>query len=168
MKDMRKRPITRAKKPEPRMIVNVQIATRAAGVPAPQSIRRWARAALPVRRRGAEVTVRVVGEREGRLLNRRWRGRQHATNVLSFPASPAPMGAGLLGDIAVCAPVVAREARMQGKSAAAHWAHLVVHGVLHLLGHDHAVRRDAAAMEVLERRILARLGFPNPYPVAGP
>jgi probable rRNA maturation factor len=74
----------------------------------------------------------------------------------------------LLGDIAVCAPVVAREARMQGKSAAAHWAHLVVHGVLHLLGHDHAVRRDAAAMEVLERRILARLGFPNPYPVAGP
>jgi probable rRNA maturation factor len=149
-------------------VVHVQLATRAAGVPAARSIRRWARAAIPACRTGAEVTVRVVGEREGRLLNQRWRGRRHSTNVLSFPAAATSGAAGMLGDVAVCAPVVAREARVQGKSPAAHWAHLVVHGVLHLLGHDHAAQRDAAAMEALEIRILAGLGYPNPYMVPAP
>jgi probable rRNA maturation factor len=152
----------RAKRTEPPLTVHVQLACRAAGIPDPRRIRRWARAAhaggAP-----AEVTVRVVGEREGRQLNRRWRHKPHATNVLSFPAPRLPAMPGALGDIAVCAPVVAREARVQRKSPAAHWAHLVVHGMLHLHGHDHVRRHDAEAMEALERRILARLGFPDPY-----
>lgn len=159
----------RAKKTEPVPRVHVQLASRARGIPDPRRIRHWARAALADgAARPAEITVRVVGEREGRQLNRRWRGRPHATNVLSFPAPALPMAPGALGDIAVCAPVVAREARAQGKTPAAHWAHLVVHGVLHLLGHDHRHRNDAATMEALERRILARLGYADPYTVITP
>lgn len=154
------------KKAETPARVHVQLASRAAGIPDPRRIRRWARAALAGRRGPHELTVRVVGEREGCDLNRRWRGRGHATNVLSFPAGAAP--GGLLGDIAVCAPVVAREARAQGKAPAAHYAHLVVHGVLHLLGHDHEREREARAMEALERRILASLGYPDPYAVEHP
>ncbi len=147
------------------MTVHVQVACRNRGIPDARRIRRWARAALAGRRNRAEVTVRVVGAREGRALNERWRGLPHATNVLSFPAAAPAATAGTLGDIAVCAPVVAREASAQGKAAAAHWAHLVIHGVLHLLGHDHESRREAAVMEALEARILARLGYPDPYSV---
>ena len=145
------------------MIVHVQCACRATGIPDARHIRRWARAALAGRRDQTEITVRVVGEAEGRRLNERWRGRPDATNVLSFPAAELAVEPRALGDIAVCAPVIKREARTQGKSPAAHWAHLVIHGVLHLLGHDHERRRDAAVMEALEARILARLGFPDPY-----
>jgi len=163
MNAMKKPPAIRARGTEPVMIVHVQVACRNRGVPDARRIRRWARAALSGRRNGAEVTVRIVGMREGRVLNERWRGSPHATNVLSFPAVAPPPLHGALGDIAVCAPVVAREARAQGKSPAAHWAHLVIHGVLHLLGHDHESRRGAAAMESLEVRILAGLGFPDPY-----
>lgn len=154
----------RVRKADPLPRVHVQLASRASGIPDPRRIRRWARAALDGHATPpAEVTVRVVGEREGRQLNRRWRGRPDATNVLSFPAPALAMAPGALGDIAVCAPVVAREARVQGKAPAAHWAHLVIHGVLHLLGHDHQRQRDARVMEALERRILARLGYPDPY-----
>lgn len=160
---MKKAPTSRVRKAESAVTVHVQVACRAAGIPDARRIRHWARAALAGRRTPAEVTVRVVGEREGRLLNQRWRGRPHATNVLSFPAPDLAMAPDALGDIAVCAPVVAREAKAQGKAQAAHWAHLVIHGVLHLLGHDHERRRDAAAMESLEARILAGLGFPDPY-----
>ncbi|MBI1731633.1 MAG: rRNA maturation RNase YbeY [Gammaproteobacteria bacterium] len=163
---MKRNPTIRAKKTEPVMIVNVQVATRAGRIPGARRIRRWARAALSARKAAAEVTVRIVGEREGRLLNQRWRGRPNAANVLSFPSGNPPSNTRTLGDIAVCAPVVAREARAQGKVPAAHWAHLVIHGVLHLLGHAHEQRRDAAAMEALEIRILAGLGFANPYQVA--
>ena len=147
------------------MTVHVQVACRIRGIPDVRRIRRWARAALAGRRIHAELTVRVVGTREGRLLNERWRGLPNATNVLSFPALALAPTPGTLGDIAVCAPVVTREAKAQGKAPAAHWAHLVIHGVLHLLGHDHKNRRDAAAMEALEARILAGLGFPDPYAV---
>lgn len=144
-------------------MVTVQIATRRAGVPHSRSFARWAKAAFAggrVRRaRGAaELTIRVVGATESRKLNRTWRGKDKPTNVLSFQADGP-----LLGDLAICAPVVAREAREQGKRPAAHWAHMVVHGVLHLLGYDHENDRDAARMEARETKILAQLGMPNPY-----
>jgi probable rRNA maturation factor len=144
-------------------MVTVQIATRRAGVPHARSFARWANAAFAgagVRRArdSAELTIRVVGAAESRKLNRTWRGKDKPTNVLSF-AADAPV----LGDLAICAPVVAREAREQGKAPAAHWAHMVVHGVLHLLGYDHENDRDAAQMEARETKILAQLGMPNPY-----
>jgi probable rRNA maturation factor len=144
-------------------MVTVQIATRRAGVPHARSFARWARAAFAgsgVRRAQdcAELTIRVVSAAESRRLNRTWRGKDKPTNVLSF-AADAPV----LGDLAICAPVVAREAREQGKLPAQHWAHMVVHGVLHLLGYDHENDRDAAQMEARETKILAQLGMPNPY-----
>ncbi|TNY24961.1 rRNA maturation RNase YbeY, partial [Fulvimonas soli] len=101
---------------------------------------------------------------EGRALNRDYRGKDYATNVLSFPAElPPGMALPLIGDLAICAPVVAREAREQGKRERDHWAHLTVHGVLHLLGYDHIAEADAEAMETLEARILAGLGITDPY-----
>ena len=138
----------------PRVVV--QRASRAAHIPTDSRIRHWARAALP---RAASVTVRYVGEGEGRRLNREYRGRDYATNVLGFVYEKRP----LAGDIVICAPVVAREARAQGKSALAHHAHLLVHGLLHLQGYDHEATRDAARMEKRERAVLARLGFRDPY-----
>jgi len=112
----------------------------------------------------AELSIRIVGSREGRAMNRRYRGRDYATNVLSFPAElPPGVGPPLLGDIVISAPVVVREAREQGKSAHDHYAHLAVHGVLHLLGYDHRRERDAMRMETLETRTLASLGIADPY-----
>jgi probable rRNA maturation factor len=141
----------------------VQRAVAARGVPAPARLKRWARAALvgaaPSRDR-RELTLRIVGPAESRALNRRYRKKDKPTNVLSFP-SDAP---GVLGDVVICAAVVLREAREQGKPPAAHWAHMVVHGVLHLLGFDHIRAADAKVMEGRERAILARLSFPDPYP----
>jgi len=104
------------------------------------------------------ITLRIVGAHEGKQINRRFRGVNRPTNVLSFST----------GDIILCHPVIAREAREQGKSIAAHYAHLVVHGVLHLRGYDHKKKREAARMESAERRILARLGFGDPYAVESP
>jgi probable rRNA maturation factor len=141
------------------------------GAPAARALRAWALAAAPA---GSEVTLRVVGAAESRRLNRSYRGRDHATNVLSFayaPAQPArsPSRAkrftAVCGDIVLCQPVIRREARAQGKRLAAHYAHLVVHGVLHLRGMDHARRREAARMERAEIRALRRLGFADPYAV---
>jgi len=105
----------------------------------------------------AEITLRVVGASEAKRLNAEYRSKAHATNVLSFP-----YGSGS-GDIVLCHPVIAREARAQGKSLRAHYAHLVVHGVLHLRGHDHVRKREAARMERAEIRVLRRLGFADPY-----
>jgi probable rRNA maturation factor len=133
--------------------------TRRPWAPGPASLRRWARLAAGGRR--GELGIRVVGSREGRQLNERWRGRAYATNVLSFPAAPE-LG-GQIGDIVVCAPVVAREAREQGKTLAAHWAHMIVHGTLHLVGFDHARAKDARRMEGRERALLARIGIADPY-----
>jgi len=138
--------------------MSVQYGVPRAGLPGRASLERWARAALG---RSADVTVRFVGTAEGRALNRRYRGRDHATNVLTFAYPEA--GSALEGDIVLCAPVVAREARAQGKPVAAHFAHLVVHGLLHLQGFDHERARTASRMEALERRILGKLGYPDPY-----
>lgn len=140
----------------------MQYAAPRKGVPAAARLRRWADAALGAS--PGDVTLRVVGEAEGRALNERYRGRDYATNVLSFPAGALPDGSRpLRGDLVLCAPVIVREAREQGKPAAAHWAHMVVHGCLHLGGHNHERDAEAAAMEGAERRILAKLGYPDPY-----
>jgi probable rRNA maturation factor len=114
--------------------------------------------------RRADLAIRIVGEREGCALNRHYRGKDKATNVLSFPAElPEGVTLPLLGDIVLCAPVVAREAHAQGKTLSAHYAHLTVHGVLHLLGWDHENAREADAMEALERQVLDLLGYADPY-----
>ena len=138
------------------------------GIPAAASFRKWAVAALAGRFREVDGAIRIVDSREGRSLNRHYRGKDYATNVLSFPAElpeglPEEFHMPLLGDLVICAPVVAREAREQGKLPAAHYAHLTVHGLLHLLGCDHEDEREAEAMERLEREILAGLGFDDPY-----
>jgi len=137
-----------------------------AGIPSPVSFRRWVEAALAGarRRRAAELSIRIVGTREGRTLNRTYRDKDYATNVLSFPVDlPPGVHLPLLGDIAICAPVVRREAAEQGKPVAHHWAHLTVHGVLHLLGYDHIEDAEAVRMEALETRILKGLGISDPY-----
>ena len=140
-------------------MISVQRASRARHIPSDASIRKWSRAALV---KGATVTVRYVAESEGRRLNREFRGKDYATNVLTFIYSARP----LEGDIVICAPVVAREAKAQGKALAAHHAHLLVHGLLHLQGMDHERAGETGRMERRERVILAKLGFPDPYSVA--
>ena len=144
--------------------VAVSYAAPRAGVPASTSFRKWVAAALKGRIREADLAIRIMDEREGQALNRHYRGKDYATNVLSFPAElPEGVKLPLLGDLVICAPVVAREAAEQGKPVAAHYAHLTVHGVLHLLGWDHEHDKDAEAMEQLEREVLAELGLPDPY-----
>ena len=138
----------------------VQNAVRAGGLPTRSALRRWLEAAFEKK---AAVTVRFVGAAEARRLNRDYRGRDYATNVLSFGYGRIGQERRLTGDIVLCAPVLRREARAQGKPLAAHIAHLAVHGALHLQGHDHQDARAATRMERLETRILARLGFPDPY-----
>ena len=134
------------------------------GVPSPASFRRWVATALDTRLHRADLAIRVVGEKEGLALNRHYRGKDHPTNVLSFPAElPEGVQLPVLGDIVLCAPVIEREAREQGKLASAHWAHMTVHGVLHLLGFDHDDPIEAEGMENLERQILARLDIADPY-----
>jgi probable rRNA maturation factor len=130
----------------------VQIAVT--GAPSPALLRRFARAASR-----ADITLRVVGAAEGKRLNRTFRKKNYPTNVLSFPYG------GGNGDVVLCHPVIASEARAQSKSLRAHYAHLVVHGVLHLRGHDHLRKHDAARMERTEIRVLRRLGFDDPYAV---
>ena len=112
----------------------------------------------------AEISLLIVDETEGAELNRQWRGKDGPTNVLSFPSDlPAELNLPLLGDLIICAPVVEKEAMAQKKSLDAHWAHMVVHGTLHLLGYDHVVDAEAQEMEALETRILKQLGYPDPY-----
>ena len=153
-----------------RLDVSVSYATPRAGLPSAVSFRKWVAAALASRILEADLAIRIVGAQEGRALNRHYRGKDYATNVLSFPADMAegvklPKGVKLplLGDIVLCAPVVAKEAKEQKKPLAAHYAHLTVHGVLHLLGWDHQDEREADCMEALERQILAGLGIEDPY-----
>ena len=149
--------------------VSVGYAVPRAGLPAPASFRKWIAAALQNRIREADLAVRLVGAREGRALNRHYRGKDYATNVLSFPAEtdevklPKGVTMPLLGDLVLCAPVIAREAREQKKPLLAHYAHLTVHGTLHLLGWDHGDDREAECMEQLEREILAGIGVDDPY-----
>jgi probable rRNA maturation factor len=137
-----------------------------AGLPSAASFRRWAEAALrgAKRRKPAELAIRIVDLDEGRALNRDYRNKDYATNVLSFPAElPPGVALPLIGDLAICAPMVLREAAEQGKRPRDHWAHLTIHGVLHLLGYDHIDEGEAEAMEALETRILAGLGITDPY-----
>nr|WP_225578313.1 rRNA maturation RNase YbeY [Rhodanobacter sp. 7MK24] len=146
--------------------MHVGYAVPRAGIPSSTSFRCWVEAALrgAKRRKATELSIRIVDAGEGRALNRDYRGKDYATNVLSFEAElPPGMKLPLIGDMVICAPVVAREAAEQGKRAHDHWAHLTVHGVLHLLGHDHIVEAEAVAMEALETRILAGLGIADPY-----
>jgi probable rRNA maturation factor len=147
-----------------KLVVEMQVASRSRRVPTIGKLRRWIRTALTSGQGRRSIGVRLVDRAESRRLNSTYRSRKHATNVLSFVAPERqPRGERMLGDLVICAPVVAEEAREQGKAIDAHWAHLVVHGTLHLLGHDHARPRAARAMEAREIRILARLGYANPY-----
>jgi len=143
----------------PRLELVVQRVSRAAHIPADARLRAWARAAVA---RRASVTLRYVAEAEARRLNRDFRGKDYATNVLTFIYDDAPPGA-VAGDVVICAPVVVREARAQGKEVAAHHAHLLVHGLLHLQGYDHERDDEALRMERRERAVLRRLGFGDPY-----
>ena len=144
--------------------VSVSYGLPRAGLPSSVSFKRWATAAAQGRIRKADLAIRIVDSKEARSLNRHYRGKDYATNVLSFPAElPAGVTVPILGDLVICAPVVAREAKDQGKPLAAHYAHLTIHGVLHLLGLNHEDEREAVAMELIERDILAGLGFPDPY-----
>lgn len=146
--------------------VSVSYGLPRSGLPSAASFKRWAAAACEGRIRKADLAIRLVDSKEGLSLNRHYRGKDCATNVLSFPAE-LPTGVELpmplLGDLVICAPVVAREAEEQGKPLNAHFAHLTVHGVLHLLGLNHEDDREADAMELLEREILAGLGYADPY-----
>ena len=141
----------------------IQRAVPARGIPAANSLRLWAWAALGEQGTAAgELGIRICDEAESRLHNQQYRGRDQPTNVLSFPAE-AVAGENLLGDLLICAPVVQREAAEQGKLPRAHWAHMVMHGTLHLLGMDHQDARAAKIMEQRETRLLAAFGFPDPY-----
>ena len=148
--------------------VDVQVACDEDDLPGRADLRAWARAAVGTLREDAELTIRIVDEAESARLNSSYRYKDGATNVLSFQFdAPAGVDLPLLGDIVICAPVVRREANEQSKSASSHWAHMVVHGALHLLGFDHARARDADEMEAMETRVLANLGFDNPYESRG-
>ncbi len=145
--------------------LHLSYAVSRAGIPAATSFRHWVTATLQQqRRRSAELSIRLVDSVEGRELNRQYRGKDYATNVLSFPVElPPGIKLPLLGDLVICAPVVAREAAEQDKKRRDHYAHLTVHGVLHLLGHDHEIEADAERMEAIERRVLHRFGIGDPY-----
>ncbi|MBL8504855.1 MAG: rRNA maturation RNase YbeY [Methylobacillus glycogenes] len=141
----------------PKLAMSVQLATESSGLPSEQQFRKWARATLRV---DTEATLRIVDEVEGRELNRDYRGKDYATNVLTFPLTEEPW---LIGDIILCAPVVAREAQEQGITLEAHYAHLTVHGILHMHGYDHIEEAQAELMESLESAIMIKLGFADPY-----
>lgn len=134
----------------------VQYASEAGNIPSRGQFRRWAQAAL---RRDAGLTLRVVDEAEGRELNKAYRGKDYATNVLTFVLDEEP----LYGDVIVCAPVVEREAREQRKDLLAHYAHMTIHALLHLQGYDHENDEDAAGMEALETQLMLKLRYPDPY-----
>jgi probable rRNA maturation factor len=143
--------------PKQKLALSVQFAVKPDDAPTRPQIRRWTQAALE---REAQITVRLVAEEEGRTLNRDYRSKDYATNVLTFVYDE---DSALSGDIVLCVPVVSREAAEQNKTVEAHYAHLVVHGVLHLQGHDHENDADAQEMEARETQILEKLGYDNPY-----
>jgi len=145
--------------------LEVQHATTSATTPDDEHFQLWAETALP---HECTLAIRIVDEEEGRRFNREYRDKDYATNVLSFPAElpaglPSEIKQSQLGDLLICAPVVAREAKEQGKPEADHWAHLTIHGILHLMGYDHEQSADAKVMEALETDILAKLEIPDPY-----
>lgn len=141
----------------PNIQLSLQVASEQSNIPTKAQFRKWAKAALRV---DTEVTIRIVDKAEGRALNLAYRSKDYATNVLTFPLTEEPH---LMGDIIICAPVVTAEAKIQQKSIEAHYAHLTVHGVLHLHGYDHEIDEQAALMESIEVTTLINLGYPNPY-----
>ncbi|MGY1488642.1 rRNA maturation RNase YbeY [Methylobacillus pratensis] len=141
----------------PKLAMSVQYASEGDGLPSEKQFRKWARAALRV---DTEATLRIVDEEEGRMLNRDYRGKDYATNVLTFPLVEEPW---LVGDIILCAPVVAREAHEQNITLEAHYAHLTVHGILHMHGYDHEDEHQAELMESIESATMVRLGYADPY-----
>jgi probable rRNA maturation factor len=154
--------------------VDLQIACRVDSVPQQAEVQSWLNEAYHAGRRGAsgrcDVSVRIVDEKESRKLNNQYRQQDKPTNVLAFPAGSANDFAALpedaarpLGDLVICGPLVEQEAREQGKSPAGHWGHLLIHGMLHLLGYDHETSSQAAEMETMEKKILAERGFQDPY-----
>ncbi|MBS0388969.1 MAG: rRNA maturation RNase YbeY [Proteobacteria bacterium] len=147
----------------PGLTIHLRRATRQGTVPAVSALRRWASLAAGRRARGRELSVLVVGPARSRSLNHRYRGRNYATNVLSFPGPGTAPDAALLGDLVICPQVLQREAREQRKPVRAHWMHLVIHGVLHLVGYDHQRPAEARRMERREVRLLRMLGVADPY-----
>ena|SRR5690554_570384 len=148
------------------LTVDLQVACQANNLPSTASFEAWVEATLAhVNHHGeTELTIRLVDPDEGLELNQQYRGKDYATNVLSFPfESPIPLPVHLLGDLVICAAVVVDEASKQHKELTAHWAHMVVHGTLHLLGYDHIEDHEAEHMEQLEKDILAALGYADPY-----
>ncbi|MCO6411538.1 MAG: rRNA maturation RNase YbeY [Thiogranum sp.] len=144
--------------------LEVQYALDGSGAPSQQDLRRWTLAALQPLRQPVELVIRIVDETESRELNSRYRGIDRPTNVLSFPfEAPPAVASSHLGDLVICAPVVNREALEQHKPEQHHWAHMVVHGILHLRGYDHQSDEDASEMEALEKCVLQQLGVPAPY-----
>lgn len=146
------------------IILDIQSASSSEDAPDEQSMKRWVSAAIVSKTGDTELSIRIVDERESQELNQTYRGSSGPTNVLSFPFDaeiPEPLP--LIGDVVICAPVVAREAEQQNKELKAHWAHMIVHGVLHLQGYDHQNDTEAVIMETLESEIMQKLGFPQPY-----
>lgn len=144
----------------------IQCVADKARIPKSSLLRKWAKQAISKKLESAEVTIRIVDTNEMTSLNSKFRHKDGPTNVLSFPFSlpdTIDIGIPILGDIVICADVVNREAQEQGKSSTAHWAHMVIHGVFHLLGYDHETDKEAEAMESLEIEIMRALGFENPY-----
>ncbi|WP_461520833.1 rRNA maturation RNase YbeY [Porticoccus sp.] len=146
------------------LTLDMENASSCQQAPAYKQVYQWASAALQELGHNVELSVRIVDADESAELNQQYRHKQGPTNVLSFPADlPEDLNLPLLGDLVICAPVVEREATEQSKSALAHWAHIVVHGCLHLIGYDHIADDEADVMETLETNILVGLGFPPPY-----
>lgn len=145
--------------------LDLQIASSASQLPSHADFLAWCSLALRQRSNPSELTIRLVDAEEGLELNSTWRGKDYPTNVLSFPADipDGLLDIPLLGDLVICVPVVQQEAADQGKELTAHWAHLVIHGCLHLLGYDHIDDEEAEEMEDLERQLLAEIGHPDPY-----
>lgn len=145
--------------------IDVEVNSSSTQIPSVEKIERWVTTALHSDELNeAEVSIYIVDEQESQELNFQYRGKNKPTNVLSFPADiPDEVGVPLLGDLVVCAPVVESEAREQGKTLEAHWAHMLVHGTLHLLGYDHIDNDEAEVMEALETRLVTQLNFPAPY-----
>ncbi len=141
----------------PQLWMDVQFASELKGLPSLAQFKLWARKAL---RTDAQIALRITDEEEARAFNSEYRGKDYATNVLTFPLTESPF---IIADILICAPVVAIEAAEQGKSLEAHFAHLTVHGVLHAHGYDHEKEAPAALMESLESQIMTSLGYPDPY-----
>ena len=148
--------------------IDLQLASEANSLPTQAQLQCWAEQALKGRRAEAELTIRIVDDAESRQLNHDYRGKDKPTNVLSFPfEAPDGIDIDLLGDLVICAPVVEREAIEQQKALSDHWAHMLIHGILHLLGYDHISDAEANEMESLETALLADLGIADPYRVDG-